>query len=345
MEPPIYQKNLRNALQSSDFMSSPLSIGVVGTGCALPEEIITNAHIEASNGLSDEWILTRTGIRERRRANKNESASTLGAKAALNALESANLKATDVDLIVCTTISPDTPMPAMACLIQALIGAGNAVCFDLAAACSGFLYGLEVAEKMLRSGAYKNALLISVDLMTRWIDYTDAETCALFGDGAGAVVLSGAENGKGIVGTKLYSNGNLADLVYIGGEDFAQTAPMELCGAKLRMNGKRTFKVAVQKMASAATSLLDSLEIKPSEIDIVVPHQGNQRISDAVADCLQIEKKRVFSNIETVGNTTSASIPIALDECVKSGKITTGSLVLLTAFGSGATWGASVVRF
>lgn len=326
-------------------MKNYLSIGIAGTGCALPDDVITNAQLQKSAGLSDGWILARTGIRERRRADKNESASTLGAKAALNALESANVVAGQIDLIICTTISPDMPMPATACLIQSLIGASNAVCFDLSAACSGFLYGLEVAEKMLSSGVYKNALVVSVDLMTRWIDYADAQTCALFGDGAGAVVLSGAENGKGILGTKLYSNGSLADLVYIGGEDFGQTAPTELCGAKLRMNGKRTFKAAVQTMASSAASLLDSLEINPGEIDIVVPHQGNQRISDAVADCLQIPKGKVFSNIETVGNTTSASIPIALDECFKSGKITAGNLVLLTAFGSGATYGASIIKF
>lgn len=325
-------------------MKNYLPIGIAGTGCALPDDVITNAQLQKSAGLSDEWILARTGIRERRQADKNESASTLGAKAALKALESANLNAGKIDLIICTTISPDLPMPATACLIQALIGAGNAVCFDLSAACSGFLYGLEVAETMLRSRAYENALLISVDLMTRWIDYADAQTCALFGDGAGAVVLSRAKKGKGIIGTKLYSNGNVAELVYIGGEDFGQTVPAELCAAKLRMNGKRTFKVAVQKMASAAADLLDSLEINPGDIDLVVPHQGNQRISDAVADCLRIPKEKFFSNIETIGNTTSASIPIALDECVRGGKIIDGSLVLLTAFGSGATWGASVVR-
>lgn len=325
-------------------MSSASLIEITGTGCALPDEAITNAHIEASAGLSDEWILARTGIRERRRAGADESASTLGAKAALNALESANVAAKQIDLIICTTISPDLPMPATACLIQALIGASEAVCFDLSAACSGFLYGLEVAEKLLRSGAYENGLLISVDLMTRWIDYADAQTCALFGDGAGAVVLSRAEKGKGILGTKLYSNGNLADLVYIGGENFGQTSPIELCGAKLRMNGKRTFKVAVQKMTSAAADLLDSLEINPSDIDIVVPHQGNQRISDSVADCLQIPKEKVFSNIETVGNTTSASIPIALDECRQKGLLDS-KLILLTAFGSGATYGASIIQF
>lgn len=170
-------------------MVSVVPVRIVGTGCALPDDVITNVQLQKFAGLSNEWILARTGIRERRRADKNESASTLGAKATSNALESANLAARQIDLIICTTISPDTPMPATACLIQELIGAGDAVCFDLSAACSGFLYGLEVAEKMLSPGAYENALLISVDLMTRWIDYADAQTCALFGDGAGAVVL------------------------------------------------------------------------------------------------------------------------------------------------------------
>lgn len=326
-------------------MNEYSSIKISGTGHALPDLIITNASLQESAGLSDEWILARTGIRERRRAGADESASSLGAKAALKALESAGLAAEEIDLIVCTTISPDRPMPATACLIQAVTCAKNAVCFDLSAACSGFLYGLEVAEKMIRSGAYRNALVISVDLMTRWIDYSDAQTCALFGDGAGAVILSRSENGKGILGTKIFSNGNAADLVYIGEEVFGKTAPVKLCQARLRMNGKRTFKTAVNAMSNAAANLLDFLEITPREIDLVVPHQGNQRISDAIADRLEIPKEKVFSNIEMVGNTTSASIPIALDECLKDGKITDGSLVLLTAFGSGATWGASLIRF
>lgn len=326
-------------------MREPGPIAITGTGHALPGGIITNAFLQESAGLSDEWILARTGIRERRRAEPDETASGLGAEAALKAIQSANTAAEDIDLIVCSTISPDMPMPSTACLIQALIGARGAVCFDLSAACSGFLYGLEAAEKMVASGAYRNALVVSVDLMTRWIDYADANTCALFGDGAGAVVLSPSANGAGILGTRLYSDGDLADLVYIGGEDFSSVAPGQLCRAKLRMNGKRTFKYAVSLMAKAAKDLLETLKIPPCEVDLVVPHQGNQRISDAVADCLDIPKEKVFSNIATVGNTTSASIPVALDECVKSGKIKKGNLILLTAFGSGATWGASLVRF
>jgi 3-oxoacyl-[acyl-carrier-protein] synthase-3 len=328
-------------------MQQAISVGITGTGHALPDQIITNAFFQESAGLSDEWIRARTGIRERRRVGVNETASGLGAQAAGKALESANLKAEEIDLIVCTTISPDMPMPSTACFIQALIGAKNAVCFDLSAACSGFLYGLEVAEKMVGSGAYRNALLISVDLMTRWLDYTDAQTCALFGDGAGAVVLEQVETGRGILGTKIYSDGSFADLVFISPKDSGSDAVegVDSGKCKLQMDGKRTFKAAVKAMTSASQNLLFSLETCASKIDLIVPHQGNRRISEAVASALNISMKKVFSNIERVGNTTSASIPIALDECVRKGKIRTGSLVLLTAFGSGTTSGASVVRF
>jgi 3-oxoacyl-[acyl-carrier-protein] synthase-3 len=328
-------------------MWQAVSVGVAGIAHALPEEIITNAFFQESAGLSDEWILARTGIRERRRGGANETASTLGAQAARKALDSANLEAEEIDLIICTTISPDVPMPATACFIQALIGARNAVCFDLSAACSGFLFGLEVAEKMVRSGAYRNALLVSVDLMTRWLDYADAQTCPLFGDGAGAVVLKEVEAGRGILGTKLYSNGDLANLVFIARKDGQSAAGQNGNSGtyKLQMDGKRTFKAAVQAMTAASQNLLLSLGLCACQIDLIVPHQGNQRISDAVAGALAISQEKVFSNIEQVGNTTSASIPIALDECVKKGKISPGSLVLLTAFGSGTTSGASVVRF
>jgi 3-oxoacyl-[acyl-carrier-protein] synthase-3 len=328
-------------------MPQAISVGIAGIGHFLPEEVITNAFFQESSGLSDEWILARTGIRERRRGGANETASTLGSQAARKALESANLKADEIDLIICTTISPDVPMPSTACFIQALIGAVNAVCFDLSAACSGFLYGLEVAEKMVRSGAYRNSLLISVDLMTRWVDYADAQTCPLFGDGAGAVVIKEVETGRGILGIKLYSNGDLANLVFISRKDPEGEAGRNVNSGKykLQMDGKRTFKAAVQAMATASQNLLLSLGICTCEIDLIVPHQGNQRISDAVAGALEISQEKVFSNIERVGNTTSASIPIALDECVSKGKISSGSLVLLTAFGSGTTSGASVIRF
>ena len=328
-------------------MQQATSVGITGTGHALPDQIITNAFFQKCAGLSDKWILARTGIRERRRAGANETASALGAQAAGKALTSADLKAEEIELIICTTISPDMPMPSTACFIQALIGAKNAVCFDLSAACSGFLYGLEVAEKMVRSGAYRNALLISVDLMTRWLDYTDVQTCTLFGDGAGAVVLERVESKRGILGTKLYSDGGFADLVFISAKDLGSNATQRADSGKckLRMDGKRTFKAAVKAMASASQNLLFLLGMCASKIDLIVPHQGNQRISDAVADALNISTEKVFSNIARVGNTTSASIPIALDECVRMGKIRSGSLVLLTAFGSGATSGASVVRF
>jgi 3-oxoacyl-[acyl-carrier-protein] synthase-3 len=236
-------------------------------------------------------------------------------------------------------------MPATACLIQARIGAINSACFDVAAACSGFLYGLEIADKMLRSGTYRNALVISVDLMTRWLNDSDIQTCPLFGDGAGAVVLSQGAEGKGILGTKIYSNGNLANLVYIGSEDLNQTQDRQSGTPILRMDGRRTFRAAVEAMTKAASHLLDALAIAVENVDLLLPHQGNQRISTAVADNLRIPAEKTFSNICRVGNTTSASVPIALDECLRTGRIALGNLVLLTAFGSGATWGASIIRF
>lgn len=333
---------------SYDLHQKNISVGIVGNGHALPNEIITNASLKETAQLSDEWIVARTGIKERRRASPDEAASTFGTQAAREALVNANLQATEIDLIVCTTISPDVPMPATACFIQAAIGASRAVCFDLSAACSGFLYGLEVAEKMLKNGAYKSALVISVDLMTRWIDYSDYQTCALFGDGAGAVVLSEVESGRGILGTKLYSNGCLADLAIIpaGGSRLSTSqATFAENSHKLKMNGKKTYKYAVQAMSSACRDLLKTLEIHLSEIDLIVPHQANQRITDAVTIALEIEPEKVFSNIEKVGNTASASIPIALDYCARQQLIKPGSLVLLTAFGGGAAWGASIIKF
>ena len=227
------------------IMPQTISVGMTGTGHSLPAKIITNDFFQKSLGLSDEWILARTGIQERRQVGINETASALGGQAAHKALASAKLKAEEIDLVICTTISPDLPMPSTACLIQALIGAKNAVCFDLSAACSGFLYGLEVAEKMIRSGVYQNALLISVDLMSRWLDYTDAQTCTLFGDGAGAVVLEQVATDSGILGTKLYSNGDFADLVFISRKDFKSNPGQEagLSKFKLQMDGKLTFKI------------------------------------------------------------------------------------------------------
>jgi 3-oxoacyl-[acyl-carrier-protein] synthase-3 len=322
------------------------NVRLIGTGHALPDQVITNAWLEETVGISNEWIVARTGIRERRRSAENESSSTLGTKAALKALKSASLDASEVDLIVCTTISPDMPMPSTACLIQALIGAGRAVCFDLSAACSGFLYGLEVAEKMIRSGAYRNALVVSVDLMTRWIDYSDAQTCALFGDGAGAVVLAETNDGKGILGTKIYSNGCLSDLAHIpAGGSLMPTSQRTLNENlhRLKMNGKKTFKYAVQSMTAACDDLLRSLNLCACQIDLVIPHQANQRIIDAVTIALEIDSEKVFSHIASVGNTAAASIPIALDNCISQSAIVPGNTVLLTCFGGGATWGASVV--
>ena len=325
-----------------------LNVGITGTGHALPSTIITNNYLQEINGISDEWITTRTGIRERRRAAKHESASTLGATAANRALENANLNAAEIDLIICTTISPDKPLPSTACLIQDILDANGAACFDLAAACSGFIYGLEIADKMIKSGAYRNALVVSVDLMTRTTDYNDPKTCSLFGDGAGAVVLTAVEKGRGILASRIFSDGSFHNLVHIPAGGSLLPASCETVQGRLhfmQMDGNKLFKLAVKTMVEASQTVLNAAQLNVEEIDLVIPHQANQRIIDAVVSRLGIPVERTYGNIEYVGNTASASIPIALDEAAKKQIVCEGKTVLLTAFGGGATWGAAIVKF
>lgn len=327
--------------------SSISAVAIAGTGHFLPAEVIDNSFFEKSLGLSDEWIVERTGIRQRRRASSHESASTLGAMAAMKALDNADMLAGEVDLLVCTTVSPDYPLPATACLIQAELGAANAVCFDISAACSGFLYGLEVAEKMLRTGTYQNALVVSVDLMTRWTDYTDPQTCVLFGDGAGAVVVSRRGTGIEILDIVLHSDGSLSQIAVVpggGSKHPATPKSIEQNLHCLKMNGRKTFKSAVTGMATMCTMLLHRLGLTIDDIDLVIPHQANKRIIDALAQAINIDPSRVFANIERIGNTASASIPIALDSCRESKRLSPGSLVLFVAYGGGSTAGACLVR-
>lgn len=322
--------------------------GIIGTGHALPADIISNADLENAAGLTDEWITTRTGIKERRRANKHESASTLGASAATLALQDANLNADEIDLIICTTISPDKPLPSTACLIQNILGANRAACFDLAAACSGFIYGLEIADKMIKSGAYQNALVVSVDLMTRTTDYNDPKTSPLFGDGAGAVVLTAVEKGRGILASRIFSDGGFHNLVHIPAGGSLLPASYETVGERLhfmQMDGNKLFKLAVKTMIESSETVLRMAQIKIEEIDLIIPHQANQRIIDAIVSRLEIPHEKTFGNIEFVGNTASASIPIALDQALKKQIITENKIVLVTAFGGGATWGAAIIKF
>ncbi len=322
--------------------------GIVGMGHAYPSGILTNADLEKIVETSDEWITTRTGIKQRHKAAADEYTSQFGTLAAQRALEKANLKSEDIDIIICATTSPDQIMPSTGALIQARIGATNAAGMDVFAACSGFIYGITIVESMIRTGQIKHALVIGAEILTKYVDYTDRSTCVIFGDGAGAAVLAPVEEGKGILATKIRSDGRYEEQLYAPGGGTKLGTTHETIDNRdhfFKMKGNELFKVAVRSMADISKEMLDKAGYTVEDVDLVIPHQANQRITDAVASRLGVTEEKVYSNIAEHGNTSSASIPIALDECIESGKIKEGSLVLLTAFGGGVTWGGTVIRF
>jgi 3-oxoacyl-[acyl-carrier-protein] synthase-3 len=322
--------------------------GIIGMGHAYPEGILTNADLEKIVETSDEWITTRTGIKQRHKAADNEYTSQFGTAAAKMALERAGLKAEDIDIILCATTTPDQIMPSTGALIQAQLGAVNAAGMDVFAACSGFLYGLTMVESMIRTGQIRYALVIGAEVLTKYVDYTDRGTCVIFGDGAGAAVLGPVAEGKGILATKIKSDGRYEEQLYAPGGGTKLGTTHETIDNRehfFKMKGNELFKVAVRSMADISKEMLDKTGYTVEDVDIVIPHQANQRITDAVASRLGVPEEKVYSNIAYHGNTSSASIPIAMDECIESGKIKEGSLVLLTAFGGGVTWGGTVIRF
>ncbi len=322
--------------------------GIIGMGHSYPEGILTNADLEKMVDTNDEWITSRTGIKQRHRAADNEYTSQFGTRAALQALERANLKPEDIDLIVCATTTPDQIMPSTGALIQAQIGAVNAAGMDIFAACSGFLYGLTMVESMIRTEQIRYALVIGAEILTKYVDYTDRGTCVIFGDGAGAAVLGPVPEGKGILATKIKSDGRYEEQLYApGGGTKLGTTHKTIDDREhfFKMKGNELFKVAVRSMADISAEMVEKAGYTVDDIDIVIPHQANQRITDAVASRLGVPDEKVYSNIAMMGNTSSASIPIAMDECIQSGRIHEGSLVLLTAFGGGVTWGGTVIRF
>jgi 3-oxoacyl-[acyl-carrier-protein] synthase-3 len=322
--------------------------GIIGMGHSYPEGILTNADLEKMVDTNDEWITTRTGIKQRHKAADNEYTSQFGTKAALQALERAGLEPTDIDIIVCATTTPDQIMPSTGALIQAQIGATNAAGMDVFAACSGFLYGLTMVESMIRTGQIRYALVIGAEVLTKYVDYTDRGTCVIFGDGAGAAVLGPVPEGKGILATKIRSDGRYEEQLYApGGGTKLGTTHKTIDDREhfFKMKGNELFKVAVRSMADISAEMVEKAGYTVEDIDIVIPHQANQRITDAVASRLGVPEEKVYSNIAEMGNTSSASIPIAMDECIQSGRIHEGSLVLLTAFGGGVTWGGTVIRF
>jgi len=322
--------------------------GILGMGHAYPEGILTNADLEKIVETSDEWITTRTGIKQRHKAADHEYTSQFGTTAARMALDRAGLKPDEIDIIICATTTPDQIMPSTGALIQAQIGASNAAGMDVFAACSGFLYGLTMVESMIRTGQIKYALVVGAEVLTKYVDYTDRGTCVIFGDGAGAAVLGPVNSGRGILATKIKSDGRYEEQLYApgGGTKLGTThATIDNGMHFFKMKGNELFKVAVRSMAEISAEMLEKAGLTIDDIDLVIPHQANQRITDAVASRLGVPEEKVYSNIAEHGNTSSASIPIAMDECIESGRIKEGDTVLLTAFGGGVTWGSTILKF
>jgi 3-oxoacyl-[acyl-carrier-protein] synthase III len=322
---------------------------IAGTGRAVPEKVLTNADLERMVATSDEWIVTRSGIRERRIAGPDESLSTFAVPAAERALESAGVRGGDVDLVICATVTPDLPFPATATIIQDRIGAARAAAFDLAAGCTGFVYALAAAEGFLESGAAKTALVVGGEVLSKIVDWTDRGTCVLFGDGAGAVVLQAQEDDRrGVLATALHSDGSLVELIYMPGGGSKHPPSKELYESRLpfiKMRGNETFKIAVRSLAEVSDEVLTRCGFAHADVDWFIPHQANRRIIDAVGERLGIREGHTYVNIERYGNTSAASIPIALDELNRAGRIRQGDILLFSAFGAGLTWGANVVRW
>jgi len=321
---------------------------ILSTGRAYPEGVLTNADLEKLVETSDEWITSRTGIKERHKAADGEYTSQFAVRAGQQAIERARIDPSEIDLLICATVTPDQILPSTGCLIQTELGAHRAAAFDLAAACSGFLYGLTVANQMIRGGQARYALVIGAEVLTRYVDYTDRSTCVIFGDGAGAALIGAAEGERGILGTRIRSDGRYAEQLYApgGGTRLGISADNVTSGQHFfRMKGNELFKVAVRSMADVSREVLEEAGYKGSDVKLFIPHQANQRITDAVANNLKVDSGIVYSNIAMHGNTSSASIPIALDECVEQGRIDEGDLVLLASFGGGVTWGAVLMRW
>ncbi len=320
---------------------------ILGTGRAVPEKILTNADLEKIVDTNDQWIVERSGIRERHVAEKGAPLSELAAEAARKAIEDAGLEAKDIDLIILATVTGDMKFPATACFIQELLGAKNAAAFDIAAACSGFIYGLQIAESMMRNQTYRHALVIGGDILTSIVDWEDRNTCVLFGDGAGAVVLGPSQDERGIISTYIGSDGGYSNLLYNAGCGCINMPTEENIKEKIhtvRMEGKEVFRHAVVAMSKAMKKVLKQADMTSDQLDLVISHQANLRIIEALAKRLKLNSEQTYVNVDRFGNTSAASIPIALDEARRNGVIKPGSLIGLVAFGGGFTWASGIIR-
>ncbi len=327
-----------------------LPVAIIGTGSYVPERRLTNSDLEKMVATSNEWIVERTGIEERRIAAPDEKTSDMATQAALKAIENANISPEDIDLIILATVTPDTFTPSTACYVQANIGAKNAAAFDISAACSGFLYALKTAVQFVGCGQAKTALIISSEKLSHIVNWEDRNTCVLFGDGAGAAVLqvgSGEEGDSAVLATDIGADGTLTDLLRVPGGGTALPTTEENIHEKLytlAMRGNEVFRHAVQHMKDSALSLMKRAGISSDEVALVVPHQANLRIINAVAQRLEIAPEKVFVNLQKYGNTSGAAVAIAFDEAVRSGRVKKGDIVILVAFGAGLTWSSAAIR-
>jgi 3-oxoacyl-[acyl-carrier-protein] synthase-3 len=327
---------------------SQRSAVITGTGMSVPARVVTNHDLERMVDTSDEWIVTRTGIRERRIAGEGELVSHHAVRAGRHALEAAGVDPQDVDLVILATVTPDMPIPATSCTVQQQLGCRRAWAFDMQAGCSGFIFAQSVAKQFLLTGKAKHALVIGAELLSKYLDWSDRTTCVIFADGAGATLMSAGVPPRGLLASVLHTDGAMADFITMPGGGCMAPPTSETVAKRLhyiRMRGNETFRIAVRSLEEVAREALAAAELTPADVDWFVPHQANRRIIDAVAERLGIGPDRCYVNIDRYGNTSAASIPIALDEAVRAGKVHPGQVVLMAAFGAGLTWAASVVRW
>lgn len=321
---------------------------ITGTGSYVPEKVMTNLDLEEILETSDEWIRTRTGICERHIAAEDENTSDLATKAAERALEMAGVAAEELDLVVVGTITGDYPWPATACIVQSNLGAKNAGAFDVSAACSGFLYALSCAVDRIEAGRCKKAVVVGAEILTRIIDWEDRNTCILFGDAAGAVVLEAVEGDNGVLSTHLHADGSQLELLYqpaFGTKYMPSEEAMKDRNYFLKMQGNEVFKVAVRSMSDVANTALQANKMSPEDVDLFIPHQANIRILNATAKKIGLNDEQVYINVDRYGNTSGATIPLALDEANRAGRVKEGDILLLDAFGGGFTWAAALLRW
>ncbi len=324
------------------------TVSIIGTGSYLPEKILTNAELEKLVETSDEWIISRTGIKERRIAAEGQSTSDMAAAAARAAMENANITAEEINLIIVATVTPDMFFPSTSCFVQAKIGAKHAACFDVSAACAGFLYALEMAQQFITSHTYDTILVIGAEKLSSIVDWTDRNTCVLFGDGAGAAVLRHRGGGHGVISTFMASDGGLSDILYIPGGGSRFPISKDNADQRLnciKMNGKETYRYAITSMLDAAQKALADANLDAEDLACIIPHQANLRIIEAIADRMKVPMERFMINLDRYGNTSAAAVAIALDEANRTGRMKEGDYILLVVFGGGLTWASSVIQW